>query len=94
VLPLLLDGAHVAAVSHHNGELPLYRLTLTAKNSVELAILRDRIAGGVSSMLAGLKGSLKGTAKNRQGSDTSAHTITITTLVRERGPTKNKPRTQ
>ncbi len=91
VLPMLLDGVHVAAGSHeHHGELPLYRLTLTAKNSVELAILRDRIAGGVASMLAGLKGSLAARVSNRQRPFRSTHSITITTLIRERRPAKKK----
>lgn len=91
VLPLLLDGIHVAAGSHENyGERPLYRLTLTAKNSVELAILRDRIMGGVSSMLAGLKGSLTNRASSRRRPFRSTHSITITTLIRERRPPKKK----
>jgi hypothetical protein len=92
VLPLLLDGVHVAAESHeHRGEIPLCRLTLAAKNSMELAILRDRIVGGVSSMLAGLKGSLRtSSAGTRRRAPSSTHTITITTLIRERRPTKKK----
>jgi hypothetical protein len=86
MLPLLMDGVHVAAVSHEQrSELPLYRLTLTAKNSVDLAILRDRIVGGVSSMLAGLEGSLRNEARTRQR---PTHTITVSTLIRERRPTK------
>jgi hypothetical protein len=88
VLPLLLDGVHVAAVSHEQlSELPLYRLTLTAKNSVELAILRDRVVGGVCSMLAGLEGSLTSGARTCHR---PTHTITVTTLIRERRPTKKK----
>jgi hypothetical protein len=88
MLPLLIDGVHVAAVSHEQGsELPLYRLTLTAKNLVELAILRDRIVGGVRSMLAGLEGSLTNDARTRQR---PTHTITVSTVIRERRPTKKK----
>jgi hypothetical protein len=91
VLPLLLDGMHVAATSYeHRAELPLYRLTLSAKNSVELAILRDRIVGGVGSMLAGFKGSLASNSRTRPRSTASTHTITVTTLIRERRPTKKK----
>jgi hypothetical protein len=90
VLPLLLDGVHVAAANHgRRGEFPLYRLTLTAKNSVELAILRDRVAGGVSAMLAGFKGSLMSGATGPRPTR-SSHTITVTTLIRERRPTRKK----
>lgn len=81
VLPALLDAIHLAAHREESeDELPMYRLTFGAKDSVELAILRDRLSAGASSLISGLEESLKRTSV---ASTRSNHTITITAFVRE-----------
>jgi hypothetical protein len=81
VLPALLDAIQLAAHRQgSNDEIPMYRLTLGAKDSVELAFLRDRLSAGALSLISGFKESLKRTAV---ASTRQNHTITITAFVRE-----------
>lgn len=81
VLPALLDVIQLAAHRQESrDDIPLYRLTLGAKDSVELAILRDRLSAGASSLITGFKESLKRTTI---ASARPNHTITITAFVRE-----------
>jgi hypothetical protein len=81
VLPALLDGIHLAALKQKTRAIiPMYRLTLAARDSAEMAILRERFASGAQSMINGLGVSLeRRTARPRRD-----HTITITTFIRER----------
>jgi len=89
VLPALLDAIHLAAHGQATrGMIPMYRLTLAAKDSVELAILRDRLAGGASSLINGFRDSLKRTPIRSARPKFASHTITITAFVRERTRSK------
>lgn len=88
VLPALLDGIHLATTIQEAGaDIPMVRLTLAARDSVELAILRDRLTHGMFSMIDGMKASL-GNSGMRKRPTQKHHTITLTALLRESGPSK------
>jgi hypothetical protein len=88
VLPTLVDAISLAAQSQRAGtDVPIHRLTLEATDSAQLAILRERLSSGASSLVSGFKNSLK----RKVVSSRKPHSITITAFIRERSSI-NKPR--
>lgn len=60
IIPALIDGLRIASVESTSASGPmLYRLRLPASSELELALIRDRCASGVQSLLHGLDASLK-----------------------------------
>jgi hypothetical protein len=78
LIPALIDGIRLAVKAASGGPAPLiHRLTLKARDVVELAVLEERATVGMTSLLEGLKGSLQG------ASDGKKHSLTVTAFVIE-----------
>jgi hypothetical protein len=87
VLPVVRDG--VSAVTTHadsNSSPPVFRLTLKAADSRDVAVVRERVVAGASVFLHGLDRSLRRPRRPaRAGYD---HRVTISVLVSEQTSTK------
>jgi Family of unknown function (DUF6502) len=88
LVPVLIDGIRLGVKAASSGSHPLiHRLTLTARDLRELALLKDRAAVGITSLLDGLRGSLQrgiGTAKTKK------HSLRITAFVIEQSAGKRR----
>ena len=81
LVPVLVDGIRVAVKGASSDSLPLvHRLTLTARDLIELALLEDRATVGITSLLNGLKGSLQ---RGSAPPVAKKHSLTITAFVVE-----------
>jgi Family of unknown function (DUF6502) len=81
VLPAIIDGIRMASDTHVAPAI--YRLTIPAKSSLDLAIMRERCSSTITTMLSGLGDSLGGnltTPKNRQ---LQQHSFVVTVLLSE-----------
>lgn len=84
LLPVLNDGVDVAlAAGAGNTNSRARRLSLSASDLVELAMLRERTATGVESFLEGLQRSLQAPRKARKSIRRMRRGITLTVLIRE-----------
>ena len=84
LLPVLSDGVDVALTTGvGNTNSFARRLSLSATDLVELAMLRERTATGVESFLDGLQRSLQSPRNNRRSTRRTRRGITLTVLVRE-----------
>jgi len=86
IIPTLVDGLRIA--SHEQGksiDSRLYRLKLHAPNAVELALIRERCASSIQSLLYGLNESVGHQVTIPLRERASRHTLTITVLLREKG---------
>jgi len=84
LLPVVSDGVGIAS-SSMDSELPppIFRLTLKAGDTRDLAIMRERAVTGAGSFLNGLDRSLRGTAKLSRAPSKLKRCVTVTVLVRE-----------
>jgi len=90
LIPMLIDGIRVTAKAAPSGADPLIqRLTLTARDLVELAVLQERAAAGISTLLNGLRGSLQ---RGIGAADSKKHSLTVTAFVVEEATDKRRPR--
>ena len=81
LIPALIDGIRLAVQAASSGSDPLiHRLALTARDLLELALLKDRAAVGITSLLNGLKGSLQ---SGMATAETKKHSLTVTAFVVE-----------
>jgi Family of unknown function (DUF6502) len=88
LIPVLIDGIRLAIKAAASSSSPaIHRLTLTARDLPELAVLQDRASEGITSLLEGLKGSLQRRAKAAQN---NKHSLTVTAFVVEQS--LRKPR--
>jgi hypothetical protein len=86
LIPVLIDGIRVGIKAASIGSDPLIqRLTLTARNQLEFALLQDRAAVGITALLDGLKGSLQ---RGRATGETNKHSLTVTAFVTEQSTVK------
>jgi hypothetical protein len=86
LVPVLIDGIRLAAKAASVGSDPLiHRLTLTARDLLELAVLQDRASVGIASLLDGLKGSLQ---RGMTRGERKKHSLTITAFVVEHSSSK------
>lgn len=78
-IPVLLDALRLAGSNERTGEsMPLHRLTLIARDSIQLAVLRERLESAASSTVSGLKSALRGTRRGR-----GRYSITLTAFIQE-----------
>jgi hypothetical protein len=89
LIPVLIDGIRVAGKAASSGTDPLiHRLTLTARDLLELARLQDRAAVGISSLLDGLRGSLQ---RGMSTPEPNKHSLTVTAFVVKQTTEKRRP---
>jgi len=88
LIPVLIDGIKLAAQGASSGSGPLvHRLTLNARDLIELTVLRDRATVGVTSFLEGLKGSLQ---RESTTTERNKHALTVTAFVVEQNAVKRR----
>jgi hypothetical protein len=88
LLPVLIDGIRVAGQAASSGAVPLiHRLTLTAHDLIELTLLHDRAAAGITSLLDGLRGSLQ---RSLPTTEAEKHSLTVTAFVVEQTTKKRR----
>jgi hypothetical protein len=88
LIPVLIDGIKLAAQETSSGSRPLiHRLTLDARDLLELTVLRDRASVGVTSLLEGLKGSLQ---RKSATAERKKHSLTVTAFVVEQSGDKRR----
>jgi hypothetical protein len=88
LIPVLIDGIRLAVKAASSGSDPLFhRLTLSARDLIELARLQERATVGIISLLDGFKGSLQ---RDIVISDTKRHSLTVTAFVTERSTVKRR----
>jgi uncharacterized protein DUF6502 len=86
LIPVLIDGIRLAAIAASSGSDPcIHRLTLTARDLRELALLQNRAVVGITSLLDGLKGSLQ---RGLRTPETKKHSLTVTVFVMQRSTGK------
>jgi hypothetical protein len=68
---------------------PIHRLTLTARDLLELTMLQDRAAVSIASLLDGLKGSLQ---RRTIPTETKKRSLTVTAFVVEQPADKRRSR--
>lgn len=86
IIPALVDGLRIA--SRERGKAIdsfLYRLKLHAPSAAELALIRERCASSIQSLLYGLSESVGHQVTIPLRERASRHTLTITVLLAERG---------
>jgi hypothetical protein len=89
LMPVLIDGIRVAGQAASSGSAPLiHRLTLTARDLIELTQLHNRAAVGISSLLDGLRGSLQ---RDLATAEAKKHSLTVTAFVVEQTADKRRP---
>jgi hypothetical protein len=89
VLPVLRDG--MSAVSAHtepNSLPPVFRLTLKATDSREVAVVRERAVAGATAFLHGLDRSLRNPSGATNARTRDGRRVTISVLVSEQETTK------
>jgi hypothetical protein len=81
LMPVLIDGIRLAAKAASSGSDPLiHRLTLRARDLIELAVLQDRASVGITALLDGLRGSLQ---RGKATAQPKKHSLTVTAFVIE-----------
>jgi len=86
LIPVLIDGIRLAVKAASSGSDPLiHRLTLSARDLIELARLQDRAAVGITSLLDGLRGSLQ---RGTPLAEAKKHSLTVTAFVSEQSTSK------
>jgi hypothetical protein len=89
LMPVLIDGIRVAGQAASSGSAPLIRrLTLTARDLIELTQLRDRAAVGIISLLDGLRGSLQ---RGLATAEAKKHSLTVTAFAVEQTTERRRP---
>lgn len=90
LIPVLIDGIRLAEKAASSGSPPLiHRLTLTARDLLELKMLQDRASVSITSLLDGLKGSLQ---RKTIPAETKKPSLTVTAFVVEQPNNKRKSR--
>jgi hypothetical protein len=91
VFPVLLDGIQIAAKRSSADLHPsLQRLTLTASDLVDLAVLRERASSGAISFVDGLRRSLQLPTGPPRRNKKIKHRLTVTVLLREHNETNDQ----
>jgi hypothetical protein len=92
IFPLLIDGIGVAAQEDSApSSMPMFRVTLDASDSRNLAVIEERADTSAKAWLSGLRESLVQTGKARAGRGSSRR-VTVTVLVRKHESTHNSKR--
>jgi hypothetical protein len=90
LIPVLIDGIRAAERAASSGSAPLiHRLTLTARDLLELTMLQDRATVSLTSLFDGIKGSLQGRASPAK---TNKHALTVTAFVVNQSADKRRSR--
>lgn len=90
LIPVLIDGIRLAEKAASSGSVPLiHRLTLTARDFLELTMLQERAAVSIASLLEGLKGSLQ---RRTLPTETNKRSLTVTAFVVEQPTSKRRSR--
>jgi len=88
LIPVLIDGIRLAVKAATSGSDPLFhRLTLSARDLIELARLQERATVGIISLLDGFKGSLQ---RDIVIADTEKRSLTVTAFVIEQSTVKRR----
>lgn len=84
IIPTLVDGLRIASLEHGKAiDSLLYRLTLHAPSTAELALLRERCSSSIQSVLYGLNESLERQFTIPIRKRSPRHTLTVTVLLRQ-----------
>ena len=90
LIPVLIDGIRLAEKAASSGADPqIHRLTLTARDQLELARLQDRAAAGIGSLLNGLRESLQRGMATAEGKKLA---LTVTAFVAQQPMDKGRLR--
>jgi hypothetical protein len=90
VLPVISDGVGLASAHAESASVPgIFRASMIASDTRDLAMMRERAMTGASWFLNGLRGSLNGHKRLARSSAKSKRQVTVTVLVREHEYKKN-----
>jgi hypothetical protein len=90
LIPALIDGIRLAEKAASSGSAPaIHRLTLTARDLLELKMLQDRATVSITSLLDGLRGSLQ---RRTLPANTKKPSLTVTAFVVQQPGDKRKSR--
>ncbi len=91
LIDILLDGLEAANQLEPAGPSSrLYRAALSARDAIDLTLMRERVANGASAFLDGLERSLSTPSRSSMGSKKMKRGLTVTVLVRERSGLRRK----
>jgi hypothetical protein len=95
VMPALLDGLRIASASSRRGARSpgIQRVHFPVATELDLAIVRDRCASSVKSMLEGLGHSLGARVTRSTRAKRSAYSFTVTVILAEHRLDKGKQET-
>jgi hypothetical protein len=93
VLPVISDGVGLASAYAESATVPgIFRASMVASDTRDLAMMRERAMTGASWFLNGLRGSLDGSKRLARTTAKAKRQITVTVLVREHEFKKNPRR--